>query len=71
MTVLNEDRLLEALNRVMEEMVERIARWLSECSGWIIEEIMNHYINVVSYIPLRGSSYIPLPSKLSNSKKGL
>ena len=32
---------------------------------------MNHYINVVSYIPLRGKSYIPLPKELRNSKKGL
>ena len=31
---------------------------------------MNHYINVVSYIPLRGNSYIPLTSELQNSKKG-
>ena len=38
---------------------------------WVIEEILNHCINVVSYITLRGNSYIPLPKELRNSKKGL
>ena len=42
-----------------------------EGSGWVVEEILNHYINVASYIPLRGNSYIPLPEELRNSKKGL
>ena len=32
---------------------------------------MELYINVTNYEPLSGSSYIPLPKILNNSKKGL
>ena len=53
-----------------EEKLKRIAEWLSEGSGWVIVEILNHFVNVVSYIRLRGNSHIPLPKELRNSKKG-
>ena len=54
-----------------EEILTRIGEWLSEGSGWVVEEVLHHYINVTTYIPLRGNSYIPLPKELRNSKKGL
>ena len=44
---------------------------ISEGSGWTIESIDNHYINIVKYKPLKGSSYIQLPKELRNSAKGL
>jgi len=71
MTVTHEDEIPEKLDRAIEEIGERIARWISEGSGWIIEEIENHYINVVSYVPLTGNSYISLPKELRHPMKGL
>ena len=72
MTVTNKDEILEKILLAEEVILTRIAGWLSEGSGWVVEEILNHYINVlVSYIPLRGNSYIPLPKELQNSMKGL
>ena len=71
MTVTNKDEILEKIELAEEEILKRIAVWISEGSGWVIEEILNQYINVVSYIPLRGNSYILLPKESSNSKKGL
>jgi len=54
-----------------EEILNRIADWISEGSQWVIDEISDHYLNIVSYQPLRGSSYIQLPEELRDSKKGL
>ena len=48
-----------------------IDKWVSEGSGWVIDRIDSHYINVTTYQPLNGSSYIELPMKLKNPKKGL
>ena len=70
-TVTNEDGIPDKLDPIEEEILELIATWISEGSGWIIEEILNHYINVVSYIPLSGNSYIPLPKELQHPMKGL
>ena len=48
-----------------------IDKWVSEGSGWAIDRIDSHYLNVTLYEPLNGSSYIELPLELRNSKKGL
>ena len=46
-------------------------KWISKGLGWVIDRIDNHYINVTTYQPLNGSSYIELPTKLRNPKKRL
>ena len=70
-TILNEYQIIEALDKAAEEINNKIAVWLSEGSGWTIEEIRSHYVNIVKYLPLRGSSYIPSPKELRNSMCGL
>jgi len=70
-TVTNKDEILEKITLGEEENVNRIADWLSEGSQWVIDEILDHYLNIVSYVPSRGNSYIELPVNLRNSKKGL
>ena len=54
-----------------QEILNVIGKWVSEGSGWVIDRIDGHYINVTTYKPLNGSSYIELPMKLKNPKKEL
>ena len=70
-TILNEYQIIEALDKAAEEINNKIAVWLSEGSGWTIEQIRSHYVNIVKNLPLRGSSYIPSPKELRNSMCGL
>ena len=67
-TINNSDEIMGALDRAAEEINGTISIWLSEGSGWVVEEIQHHYFNIVKYVPLRGSSYLPLPVELRNSK---
>ena len=69
--ILNENQIIEVLDKAAEEINNKIAFWLSEGSGWTIVEIRSHYVNIVKYLPLRGNSYIPLPEELRNSMCGL
>ena len=59
------------LNMSRQEILNVIDKWVSEGSGWVIDRIDSHYINVTTYTPLHGSSYIELPTELRNPKKGL
>ena len=59
------------LSMSRQEIMNVIDKWVSEGSGWTIDKIDNHYINVTTYKPLNGSSYIELPIELQNSAKGL
>ena len=45
--------------------------WIYNGSGWIIELTESQYINVSTYRPLSGSSYMNLPVELKSPKKGL
>ena len=40
-------------------------------SGWIVELIESQYINISTYRPLSGSSYMDLPVELKSPRKGL
>ena len=70
-TITNSDEIIEALDRATQFISNKIAVWISGGSGWTVDEILHHYINITKYLPLRGNSYIPLPKKLQNSNKGL
>ena len=59
------------LNMSRQAILNVINKWVSEGSRWVIDQIDSHYINVTTYKPLHGSSYIELPTELRNSKKGL
>ena len=61
----------EALQLSKQQILNMIAQWVSEGSGWTVESVDNHYLNIVQHQPMKGSSYIKLPQELRNSAKGL
>ena len=45
--------------------------WINNGSGWIIELIESQYINISTYRPLSGRSYMDLPVELRSPRNGL
>ena len=70
-TIINEKDIDESLQLSRQELMKTIGQWISEGSGWTIQSVDGHYINLTKYKPLKGSSYIELPIELSNPAKGL
>ena len=70
-TIINQMEISEALQISEENILNKIAQWISEGSGWSVKEINNHYLNIAKYEPMKGSSYMKLPKELQNSAKGL
>ena len=70
-TIINNVEIPEALQSSKQQILNMIAQWVSEGSGWTIQSVDNHYLNIVQYKPMKGSSYIKLPQKLRNSRRGL
>ena len=64
--IINETDIKLAIQASQQQILNKIAQWISEGSGWTIQSIENHYINIVNYNPLKGSSYIKLPQELKN-----
>ena len=70
-TIENNLEVTESLQLSQQQILNKIAQWISEGSGWSIQSVDNHYINIVKYEPIKGKSYIQLPQELRNSSKGL
>ena len=67
-TVINDDYKLD---QAFQEIIYRVHNWISHGSVWIVEEIYSQYLNISSYLPLSGSTYIKLPNELQHPMKGL
>ena len=59
------------LESSFQEILYMIDNWINEESGWVIELIESQYINISTYRPLSGSSYMNLPDELKSPRKGL
>ena len=59
------------LDKSFQETLYRIDPWIYRGSGWIIESIESQYINISTYRPLVGISYIDFPIELKHPRKGL
>ena len=69
--IINNTEIPESLQLSKQKILNMIAQWISEGSGWTIESVDNHYLNIVQYQPMKGSSYIKLPQQLRHHRKGL
>ena len=70
-TIINNTEIYGSLQLSEQQILNLVAQWISEGSGWTVESVDNHYINVVQYEPMKGSSYIKLPQELRHHRKGL
>ena len=60
-----------SLENAFQNILCKIDNWINERSSWIVELIESQCMNISTYRPLSGSSYVKLPAELKNSKKGL
>ncbi|MEH0008405.1 MAG: hypothetical protein V6Z82_06750 [Flavobacteriales bacterium] len=58
--------LEEYFDKIVERIKGKIEAWSAKGSGWKLKRIMEAYIKVARYQPLKGGSYISLPEKLAN-----
>ena len=63
-----EDQIKKEFDRFVERIKGEIESWSERGSGWVLERIMVAYVNVVRYQPLRGGTYLPLPTNLAKKK---
>ena len=59
------------LENSFQEILYMIDVWINNGSGWNVESIESQYINISTYRPLSGSSYISLSIELTNPRKRL
>ena len=70
-TIINNLEIIKALQLSKQQILNMISQSIANGSNWIVESVENHYLNVVKYEPIKGSSYIELPEELKHHLKGL
>ena len=70
-TITNYIDITNSLKLSKQQILNKVAQWISEGSGWTVQSVNGHYINIVKNKPFSGSSYIQLPKELQNRMKGL
>ena len=58
-----------SLENAFQKILCGIDNWINEGSGWIVELIESQYINISTYRPLSGNSYVQLPAELQSPKR--
>ena len=56
------------LSQMIKEILEKIAIFQMNGSGWYFKEVSSLEIHIVDYKPIEGSSYIPLPDFIMKKK---
>ena len=55
-TITKANDIEHELSMSRQEILNQIDQWVSEGSGWVIDRIDSHYINVTTYTPLHGQT---------------
>ena len=56
------------IDSALEQIIQQIEDYEKNGSGWVIHHIIHNDVSIVIYDPLKASSYIRLPNKLSLKK---
>ena len=64
----DENEIEGYFDNIFEIINGKIEAWVAEGSGWEVEKIELVYVNVARFQPLRGGTYLPIPTKLKNKK---
>ena len=62
--IINENDIETVISDTGNELINLYQKGV----GGFIKSVCKHEINVSKYKPLKGSSYLPLPEKLKNTK---
>ena len=67
-TLTNGAEIKEQLAKAYKNLYVSYQNFERDGSGWSIDQILKMEVNIAEYVPLSGSSYLPLPPKIAKKK---
>ena len=52
----------------ISHLLELLEKWTQRGLGWVVDQVQTLWLDIARYQPLRGSSYIPLPTAVRSKK---
>ena len=56
------------LDEAIFHLLKLLEKWTQRGSGWVVDQVQTLWLDIARYQPLRGSSYIPLPTAVRSKK---
>ena len=69
--IINESDIDDVFESIYTTIKSNMQKSLGKGSGWIIDSVIYHNVNISKYNPLAGSSYTKLQKELNHPRKGL
>ena len=66
--IYNLDNIDDVINKIQNTLLLKIEELLSQGSDWRFKQVQEYGVYIYKYVPLAASSYIELPSRISNTK---
>ena len=70
-TIINKSDIDDVFESISTTIIWHIPEILGKGSGWIIDSVIDHNINISWNNPLTGSIFIKLPKESDHTRKGL
>ena len=67
--MINESDIDDVFGLICSAIISNIQKLLGKISGWVVDSVVDHTINISKYKRLRGSSFVKLPKELDYPKK--
>ena len=67
--IINQIEIADSVQLSKQQILNKIAQWLSEGSGWTILSVDGHFLNIVDYKPLNGLSVAQPPKPIMTEKE--
>ena len=68
-TMINESDIDDVFGLICSTIISNIQKLLGKISGWVVDSVVDHTINISKYKRLRGSSFVKLPKELDYPKR--
>ena len=69
--VINEMNIDDAFESIYTTVITNQQKSLEECSGWIIDSVIDHTISISNNNPLARNNCVKLPKELDHPRKAL
>ena len=66
--IINETNIATSVDHSIDELENDIDEYIRNKSGWVFHSNIKNHVNVYQYIPIKGSSFIELPTVIANKK---
>ena len=66
--IINQIETADSVQLSKQQILNKVAQWLSEGSGWTISSVDSHFINIVDYKPLNGLSVTQPQKQIMDEK---